>query len=200
MPSKKVVLLGDSIRIGYQPVVAEHLKGIAEVIVPETNCGLSRVLLSDHLAWTVDQQADVIHINAGLHDIGKGLPDSEPNDTFKPGLPREAIDVYTANVRSILSQLQSKTSAKIIWALTTPVNEQWHHERKGFDRLQADVDAYNVAAREVAESLNVEVNDLCTFVIENDRDDLLLPDGVHYKPHGYAKLGERVATVIRKHL
>jgi hypothetical protein len=47
---KKVVLIGDSIRIGYQPFVQKKLEGKIEVIGPQVNCR--------HSLWALDHFAD----------------------------------------------------------------------------------------------------------------------------------------------
>ncbi|WP_257968099.1 hypothetical protein [Peribacillus deserti] len=40
---KKVLLLGDSIRMGYEPFVREALEGKAEVTAPEENADLQNI-------------------------------------------------------------------------------------------------------------------------------------------------------------
>ena len=67
---------------------------------------------------------------------------------------------YEGNVRQILQNLQRELNGAVVWATTTPVDENWHHQNKGFDRLEADVEAYNAAARAVAEDLGVPIDDL----------------------------------------
>jgi len=75
--------------------------------------------------------------------------------------------------------------------------ERWHHERKGFDRFEADVGAYNAAALEIARRLGVQVNDLFEVVMRSGRDELLQKDGVHFTEAGSKLLGEAVAAAIR---
>ena len=62
-----ILLLGDSIRMGYQPFVAELLRGAATVIGPKDNCEDSGKYLTHLDTWLAP--ADVIHFNCGLHDI-----------------------------------------------------------------------------------------------------------------------------------
>ncbi|MDA0748945.1 MAG: hypothetical protein O2954_20700, partial [bacterium] len=94
-------------------------------------------------------------------------------------------------------RLQRDTDARILWANTTPVNEAWHHERKGFDRFEADVDAYNREAAAVCSQLEIPVHDLYDVVLKDGRDKLLQEDGVHFKADGCALLGKAVARAIR---
>lgn len=90
-----------------------------------------------------------------------------------------------------------ETDAIVIWALTTPVNQEWHRKEKPFDRFEEDVRAYNGIAASIAQELDIVVNDLFSVVTMEGRDELLLPDGVHFKPQGYALLGRAVAGCIR---
>ena len=184
---KKIVLIGDSIRMGYQETVRQRLAGRAEVWAPEENGGTSENLLARLDEWALSRPADVIHVNAGLHDLRKEFG---CEDSAVP-LPR-----YRENVRTLLTRLQEKTDANVVWALTTPVNQDWHRANKPFDRFEADVAAYNAAALDVARSMNIPVNDLFSAVDSVGRDTLLLPDGVHYKPEGYTLLGGIVADRI----
>jgi isoamyl acetate esterase len=187
MTMQNVTLIGDSIRGGYQPVVAELLAGNANVWGPAQNGGDSANVRAHLLEWLGESAADVVHINCGLHDIKREFG-AEANQ-----VPLEA---YKANVAWILTTLAEQTEARIIWAATTQVNHQWHHENKAMDRFEEDVVAYNAAALAIAQSLGLEVNDLFEVVMGAGRDQLLLPDGVHFKPQGYRLLAERVTEAV----
>jgi len=183
---KKVILIGDSICLGYQSLVQQALTGYAEVWTPEINGGDSRNILEHLKVWVQTSQPDVVHINCGLHDLKK------PFDT---GLLAVPISEYSLNVHTILNQLRQSVPL-VLWATTTPVNTGWHHERKGFDRFEDDVVSYNDAAKTVTRILKVPVNDLYSAVMTAGRDRLLLPDGVHFTAGGYALLGEQVAAML----
>ena len=184
---KKVILVGDSIRGGYEDTVRRKLDGVADVWGARQNGGNSRNVLANLDAWVVSQHPDVVHLNCGLHDIRRGFESVER---------AVSIDEYEMNLRAILSGLQSQTTATIIWASSTPVNEAWHRENKGFDRMEADVTVYNSVAARVATELGVPIDDLYTLVEGSGRDALLVPDGVHFTEEGYAFLGQAVARFI----
>jgi lysophospholipase L1-like esterase len=78
------------------------------------------------------------------------------------------------------------------------VNETWHHDRKGFDRFSADVDAYNVIAQDEAQKRGVAIHDLNSVIETAGRDELLQEDGVHFSAEGCALLGRHVATCVQK--
>lgn len=186
---KRVVLIGDSIRMGYEATVRSALEGAAEIWTPgQENGGTSRNVLARLEEWVVGQRPDIVHVNAGLHDLAR--------DPGQPG-PRVELAEYPSNVRAILKGIRERTKARVVWALSTPVNQQWHHQDRGFDRHEADVTAYNAAAAGVCRELGVPVNDLYGLVMAAGRDQLLQKDGVHFKPEGYALLGCGVANVIR---
>ena len=184
-----VILIGDSIRIGYQKVVQEELGPSVKVWTPEANGGTSANVLAHLDEWVLSCTSDVIHLNCGLHDIRKAF------DTGEVSVP---LDQYRANVEQILRRIQDHTDAKVIWATTTPVNERWHHENKGFDRFEADVLEYNRAAVEIAGRLGIRINDLFEIIARAGRDQLLQKDGVHFKEEGYVLLGKAVAEAIRQ--
>ncbi|MFQ6044503.1 MAG: SGNH/GDSL hydrolase family protein, partial [Candidatus Poribacteria bacterium] len=107
------------------------------------------------------------------------------------------LQEYRENVEQILRTIKQKTRAEVIWATTTPVNEQWHHETKGFDRFEADVDAYNREATQIAPKLCVRINNLYEVVMKSGRDRLLTKDGVHFTEEGSVSLSRAVAEAVR---
>src|SRR5690242_18356326 len=68
-PYPKVVLVGDSIRIGYEPLVAKQLEGKAVVVSPGKANGDSAWLLKNLDDFVVKHKPDLIHFNVGLHDL-----------------------------------------------------------------------------------------------------------------------------------
>jgi lysophospholipase L1-like esterase len=193
---KQITLIGDSIRMGYTPFVADALAGEAEIWGPVNNGGPSGNVLSHLDEWILTRTpaADVVHVNAGLHDLKKD---------FESGRPQASLAEYEANVRQILSKLRDwrdRTGAPVIWATMTPVNEQRHHATKGFDRFEADVADYNAAAVRVARELDVPVNDLFAVIESGGRDRLLGPDGVHFTAEGYKLLARAVVACVQESL
>ena len=188
---KKVVLIGDSIRMGYQETVCKELADIAEVSTEEENGGTSTNILKHLDEWIISKTPDLIHINCGLHDLRKD---------FGTTAPRTPLTQYINNVHTILTRLQTETDATIIWVQTTPVNEELHHKNKGFDRFEADVDIYNAAAAEIANKLKISINDMFSVVQTIGRDNILFDDGVHFTPEGYILMGKKVAECIRNSL
>lgn len=186
----KVVLVGDSIRQGYAPVVAKLLDGQADIINPP-GAGDSR-WLRDGLEKTIlDHKPDLVHVNVGLHDLRKSRKD---------GSFQVPIKEYETNLDDILTRLKA-TKATIIFALTTPVDDERGKMRGGaFDRFQADVSAYNAAALKVAMKHKVVVHDLHWLVTYSGGSSLLVKDGTHFTPEGINLQARAVADCVRRHL
>ena len=80
-----MLILGDSISIGYTPLVIEALAGKANVSRPKANCGPTTRYLQSLDSWLAgpginhppNTQWDVIHFNAGLHDLCYRHPDAK---------------------------------------------------------------------------------------------------------------------------
>ena len=186
----EVILIGDSIRMGYQPFVEKELEGTATVHGAQQNGGTSENVLNNLDEWVLSRGAALVHLNCGLHDLrtwpeeGKSVP-----------LPE-----YRKNVEEILRTILDKASLKAVWALTTPVIEERHNPRRDFDRFEADVVAYNREAAEICNRLGVPVNDLYSVVMCAGPGELLGQDGVHFTPEGSALLGKAVADAIRANL
>jgi len=183
----KVLLLGDSIRMSYQPIVAEILRDVAEVVGPSDNCQFSLYTLSSLQRWFDELgRPDVVHWNNGIHDAGHN-PNRSPVQ-----IP---LDVYAKNIEFILRQLL-ETGARVVWATTTPV----HPARPFYDDQWAwrneEIDRYNAAALEIMGRYGIPVNDLHSIVMSNP-DRLLSEDQLHLSEEGQRKCAEAVAAAVR---
>ena len=179
-------LIGDSIRMAYEPLVIEKLSGRAEVWGPVECCGTSRDVLENLENWVLSRPGGVVHMNCGLHDLA--MDSGEGN--------RVPLEEYVENLRAIVGRISAESPARLVWATTTPVIDEWHRRVKPFLRREADVLRYNAAALAVMREGEIEVNDLHE-VIRRARPELCLrPDGVHVNEHGNVLLAEAVAAAI----
>lgn len=184
----KVLLLGDSIRLSYQPFVAQLLAGKAEVVGPAENCQYSLYTLSSLDRW-INQlgQPDLVHWNNGLHDAGHNparSPVQFPVETFKE------------NLGLILKRLKSLTP-RIIWATITPA----HPKRPFLDTAWAwrneEIDRYNAVARELMDFHGVPINDLHKLVWAN-LSEFLSEDQLHLSGAGQKACAQAVAGCISR--
>lgn len=187
-----VVLMGDSIRMGYAPFVSEALKGKATVISDPQNGGDSANLLAHLDEWAVQKHPDIVHFNCGLHDLKRNK---------KTGQYQIPLEQYETNLKKIIERLQKETTARLIFATTTPIHDDRHSKRGAdFDRREADVRQYNEVAIRVAKAAGIAVDDLHAFVVEQGADEFLGPDGTHYDATHSRKLAKVVTDNLTKEL
>lgn len=188
----KVVLLGDSIRMGYAPLVAKRLEGRAVVVSHSANGGDSANLLKNLPAWVAAEKPDLVCFNCGLHDLKLAK---------NTGKYQVDIPTYETNLKRILEFLRKETTATFLFASTTPILDERHARRRAnFDRHEADVARYNATAIQVMHQAGVSVVDLHWIVEQGGADKLLGADGTHYTPAGYEALADAVADAISRQL
>ncbi len=187
----RVLIVGDSISIGYTPVVKELLNGKAEVDRVVGNAADTRNTLAHLDDWLSRGTYQVISLNCGLHD----LKFTEANKTFQVPL-----EEYKKNLPRIVERLRA-SGASVIWVTTTPVDDLRHAKRLAeFSRYERNVEEYNAGATPIMKKLGVPVCDLHKVVRKAGEDKLLGKDGVHYTGPGYRLLGEKVAAAIEREL
>ena len=187
-----VLIIGDSISIGYIGHVRTQLEGQANVIHNPGNAQGTTLGLEKLQAWLGDTKWDIIHFNWGLHDLKHvteaGKNSNDPND------PQQAdLATYTANLKVLVQQLKA-SGAKLIFATTTPYP-------KGVRpcRLPEDAVHYNTAALNIMKANHIQVNDLYSLVLPNLKT-LQKPRNVHFKKEGSKVLADQVAAVIQSAL
>ncbi len=180
----RVLIIGDSISMGYTPFVQKELAGTAEVIRIGENGGPTSNGVAKLDEWLARSRWDVIHFNFGLHDLKR----------MEDGAPQVSLDEYEKNLRAIAGKLK-QTGAKLIWASTTPVPEG----KVSPPRLPADVPRYNEAALRVMTEIGVAVNDLYAHALAN-LAAWQKPVNVHFNDAGSQGLAAHVAAAIREAL
>ncbi len=192
-----VLLLGDSISIGYTPFVQELLSGKANVFRPvlenkkPENCmGTENGILKIN-SWIGDGNWDVIHFNFGLHDL-KHVNKITGENSNDPKDPRQtSIRQYEKNLKEIIEILKT-TNARLIFATTTPVP----NKRVPF-RDPGSVPKYNSAALKLMKKENIHINDLYSFSLPL-LTEIQRPDNVHFTGPGSKVLACKVVNSILK--
>ena len=179
----RVLLIGDSISIGYTMPTRKLLEGKANVHRIPTNGGPTTNGLKNIKKWLGDGKWDVIHFNWGLHDLKM--------DAGKHQVP---AGEYEKNLGDLVKTLKA-TKAKLIWASTTPVPEG----NVKPERRDADVVSYNQIAKKIMDDNGVTTNDLYAFALPRLKT-IQLPVNVHFTASGSAALAERVARAIEEML
>jgi hypothetical protein len=180
----RVLLIGDSISIGYTLPVRQMLAGKANVHRPSTNCGPSINGYVNLSRWLGADKWDVIHFNFGLHDLKQ----------VGGGSRQVPLDQYERNLTEIAGKLKA-TNAKLIWASTTPVPSG----ELSPPRVPEDVTAYNDVAMRIMRANGIVVDDLYALALPR-LGALQLKNNVHFTPEGYEALARQVADSVSKAL
>ena len=150
---KKILLLGDSIRIGYDKYVRMAFEGQAQVYFPKDNCRFTQYFLRYLLEWQEEtgcgSDVDVVHWNAGAWDVLR-LADNE----FQT--PLEHYTYYLERIQRYLAKLYPNAQ-QIFANITKLIEPRFIGTYKRFNK---DVLVYNAAAAETLSPLGVQINDL----------------------------------------
>lgn len=177
----RVLLIGDSISMGYTLPTRAALAGKANVHRPPTNCGSTVSGLKNLDAWLGTNHWDVIHFNWGMHDL-KYLQNGKQN------VPPEK---YEENLRKLIVRLQ-KTGATLVFATTTPIPK---NTPGIFMRHQEDVEKYNDIAKRVMKENGIVIDDLYAFALPR-MSEIQIPNNVHQTKQGSVVLSQKVAASI----
>ena len=177
---KNVLLIGDSIRVGYDKSVKETLKDEFNVCFPEDNCRFASYVLRhlhEYAQVFEGQQIDVIHWNAGLWDSLR-LFEEEPHTP---------IEIYSYYIERICKRIQKLfPEAKVIFATSTSVQSELMD--KNFKRYNEEIEAYNEAAVGIVKKYGFQVNDL--YAVSKNLPAQAHSDAVHY----YTSMGTKAFT------
>jgi hypothetical protein len=188
----RVLIIGDSISMGYTPPLKEILKDEAYVEHPLKNCQGTKFGVENIDSWIGTEPWDVIHFNFGLHDLKHVDPvtriNSEKLEDPQQSNPKE----YKENLEVIVRKLKA-TKAKLIWATTTPYPDK----PGGPYRRASDVLEYNKIALKMMKKNKIPVNDLYSYILP-EMATLQLPNNVHFKKEGSEALAKKVAQAIRE--
>jgi len=180
----RVLLIGDSISIGYTVPVRDLLKGKANVHRILENGGPTSNGTAKLAKWLGTGKWDVIHFNWGLHDL----------KSMETGKAQVSLADYESNLRELVKQMKA-TNAKLIWCATTPVPDA----KLSPPRKDSDVQAYNALAKKVMDEHKIPTNDLYAYTLPK-LADVQLPANVHFKKEGSEFLAKKVAKSIEEAL
>ena len=190
---KKVLLLGDSIRMGYDDYVKELLDDRYEVVYDADDNGR----FAAYTLWQANQMFkkyghfDVVHWNNGYWDMNIESPMAE---ALHP------LDEYVHFLKRILTECR-RNGAKVIFATTTPIlstGAAADNTGTGADCIRyndAWVQQYNAAAKALMDTEHVRVNDLYALC-RNPPTYYKCADGLHLTEEGYRICAKQIVTHI----
>lgn len=180
---KKIVLIGDSIRMGYDKYTKLAFEDVANVYYPNDNCRFASYILRHLHDWKKSfecgDDVDCVHWNAGLWD-SIFMPDGEHHTP---------IEIYKYYIERVCNRIKHLfPNAKVIFATSTPVvEERFLGECKRYNK---DIELYNAAAVEIVRKHGFEVNDL--YAITKDVPLEFYSDMTHF----YTKEGTQLITNV----
>lgn len=189
----RVLLIGDSISLGYTVPVRKLLQGKANVHRVLDNTRYASYGLKNLDKWLGKKQWDVIHFNWGLWDICYRNPKAKTQghrDKLN-GTITATPEEYRKTLEKIVKRLK-KTNAKLIWCATTPV------PKGEIGRIQGDEIKYNRIAEEIMKGNNIAIDDLYTYILPKHSEFQLKKGDVHFTPTGYTWIAKKVAQEIEK--
>ena len=174
----RVLLIGDSITLGYQEKVRELLKGVCYVDYVATSYAIDTKMYNQLVStFMADSNYALIHFNHGLH----------------------GIHLSKKSYKSRVNKLLSKTDTDVKWILANSTIVY----REGNKRLNGvwmkRVRERNAAMQELAEEKGCAIDDLYTVSVAIPKEYRNL-DGTHYLAEGYEILAKAIAECIRKEL
>ena len=178
---KQILLLGDSVRMQYQPAVAKKLADIAEISGPEENGRWSGYTLNSLRFWLPQLPSpDLVQWNCGLWDMG---------DDYQEGRHFYPLDLYEETCHRIcrvLRKVTGKPELPIVIATTTPTLHGDHE----------DIRQYNDVLRKVAAEEKAAVNDLYS-VVAPAKEKMICEDHIHLTEAGVEAVAEKTARELR---
>lgn len=189
---KKIILFGDSIRLGYERFVKESLENLAIVYSPKDTCAFSQYMLRWVGEWTrrenYPDDIDAVHWNVGLWDVLRIMDDG----TFT------TPEYYAYTLKRLENRLRRLfPNAKQIFATSTSVIEERYEPP--YQRYNADIEQFNKIAMETLAPLGVAINDL--YPLTKSAPSECRSDMTHfYTPDGIRLIGRKVVQTLCKNL
>lgn len=189
----RVLIIGDSISIGYTPFVQENLKDIATVSHNPGNAQHTGTGLDSIVSWIGRNNWDIIQFNWGLWDLCYRDSDSKEqgNRDKINGKITFNLTEYGNNLDSIVKLIRKNSNAELIFVTTTYVPDG----ESG--RFKDDAVKYNEVAKKVMELNKVKINDIFEKSIEIHHEFGQDTNNVHYSEKGYQELGLQVSDFLK---
>lgn len=193
---KRILIIGDSISIGYTPYVWKYFQGKALVTHNPGNAQHTGTGIEKIEEWIGDEDWDVIQINWGLWDLVYRHPDATPygNRDKVNGTVTFSPDEYASNLDQIVTKIKEISDAKLVFVTTSFVPEG----ESG--RFSSDPEKYNAVAKEVMKRHGIPVNDIYEASKAIHKESGRAVNDVHYTQKGSDELGKIIVAFLEKEL
>ena len=183
----RVLILGDSISLGYREMVKNKLYDYCKVMYPKEQGKSSDDIYGMLYQWNNNvvngEKVDLVYWNAGLWDVVRTFDDK----------PHAELEQYTSNVVRIANALKDLyPNAIICFANTTSVIEERYGD--DFQRLNSDIDKYNAKCEEVLLDKVSLIDDLNQITKSFKEEDFI--DATHFTNSANEVLSNHICSVI----
>lgn len=191
---KKVVLIGDSTRMGYDKFIKESLAGVAEVYYAPENARFSTNTLRFAHDWKAKGEwpddIDLVLWNVGLWDMLEMFGEE----------PLVPVEHYKYNIPRIDKRLRTLfPMAKIVFVTSVSVLEERYKPTARFRRRNSVIEEYNREALDALKDTDTKIFDL--YTLTKDAPASYRTDEVHfYTDEGRAFVGGLVLDFITAEL
>ena len=192
---KKILIIGDSISIGYTPYVRDALADKAIVVHNPGNAQHTGTGLAKLDEWLGDEKWDIIQFNWGLWDLCYRSPDSSEfgkKDKIN-GVVEFTVEEYKTNLEKLVKRLLL-TNAKLVFVTTSFVPDGERGRMVGDDKI------YNKAALEVMKKYHIQVNDINKASKKIHKNEGKAANDVHYTEEGYKLLADKIVSCLEKEM
>lgn len=176
----KVLMIGDSISVGYRSEVNKLLGDDLSITAYSTSKAVDNPWFAKELALNIEQHDfsyDIVTLNNGLHGF------------------HLSTEAYEAGMRSLIGAVQALLpAAKLYLVLSTPITEYEKPDTLS-EKNQAVIER-NEAVLRLADELGLPVIDLYSAVLGNA--EVKSTDGYHYNGAGYQLLAAEIVRTICK--
>lgn len=170
---QKVLLLGDSISMGYREYVKDILNPFYDVVYPYENGKFAAHIYRMLYEWSYELSAKAdnvafVYWNCGLWDVVRVFRD-------EPQTPLKVYEEYLIRIDKRLKKLFP--NAKICFATTTPIIEERYSS--DFCRLNNDIKQYNDISKKILNKIEM-FDDLYTVVEDLHITEDAYIDATHF--------------------
>jgi lysophospholipase L1-like esterase len=189
----KILIIGDSISIGYTPFVRDNLKDLADVSHNPGNAQHTGKGLKNIEEWIAADEWDIIQFNWGLWDLCYRHSDSKNQGQRdkENGTITFSLEDYEKQLDALVKIMRKNTDAELIFVTTSYVP---NHEAGRFTK---DARKYNRIAKRVMKANGVKINNIYKASISIHDKYGKGDDDVHYHPQGYELLGQQIADFLK---
>ncbi|WPJ95566.1 SGNH/GDSL hydrolase family protein [Coraliomargarita algicola] len=174
----RVLLVGDSIVMGYGPKASEHLQGEVSLAWVGTSRFPVDPIYFEEIALVLRSTSfDAVHFNNGLHGFGYDESD------------------YAACLKQVVTRLRVLTPA-VPWMLANSTPLRKPDDLKQYTERNDRVRLRNQTMAALAAEFNLSMTDL--YQAMEGHPEYYSPDGTHFNETGIAVQGELVAESIRQ--